>query len=563
MAVDPIIKQKANNIRTKTYGKDVRESLASGLEAVSTDVVDVKGRQLSVESQFQDVIDETTGKDVISAPEITAARNGETNLATRLDKEREQLTAQLIRTEQQLSREAIKSVVSFIADDSPMEDYTKLFPITQQTGCPFSIAVIAEPGRALFGDLPKLHDLVDNYGWEVMSHTVNHVWLGNSSYEVQENEMRQSKANLEAEGFEVRGIVYPYGSINDDTLEIASRYYENGYLAATNKLNDSPLNTYQIERIAFDPTNANNNLAWYKSKVDEAIAGDKWIIFMLHSKVSWGGYDDWLDASQQQMLLELVLYIQSKNIEILTASDAFDRFKNVYETKDGRYKIGAKTNMGYTILSGRPDIIQSASINVFPRGESIKVFAFSDGQNFPESPAGTLRTVNFGAIEQSYQEWNPHDSKRTYARNVQANGTWGEFTNRSDFTVLRSGPTIGADTLIGAFPRGESIKVFTLGDNQNFPDSPAGALRTVSFGAIEQSHQEWRPFEYSRIYWRRVNADGSWGNFLQLNHGRGTSAQRPANAHVGYPYFDTTLGKPVWLKGVAPVTWVDATGNTV
>lgn len=42
----------------------------------------------------------------------------------------------------------------------------------------------------------------------------------------------------------------------------------------------------------------------------------------------------------------------------------------------------------------------------------------------------------------------------------------------------------------------------------------------------------------------------------------GTTAQRPTqNLYVGQFYFDTTLGKPVWLKtpGAVPV-WVDATG---
>lgn len=39
----------------------------------------------------------------------------------------------------------------------------------------------------------------------------------------------------------------------------------------------------------------------------------------------------------------------------------------------------------------------------------------------------------------------------------------------------------------------------------------------------------------------------------------GTTAARPTDAIVGFPYFDTTLGKPVYLK-VAPSTWVDAAG---
>ena len=69
MSISDRIKQKANDIRTKIYGQEVRESLASGLEEMSEEVQDTIGRQDHVEGQFQDVIDETTGKDVIAAPE--------------------------------------------------------------------------------------------------------------------------------------------------------------------------------------------------------------------------------------------------------------------------------------------------------------------------------------------------------------------------------------------------------------------------------------------------------------------------------------------------------------
>lgn len=40
----------------------------------------------------------------------------------------------------------------------------------------------------------------------------------------------------------------------------------------------------------------------------------------------------------------------------------------------------------------------------------------------------------------------------------------------------------------------------------------------------------------------------------------GPSSGRPAGKQVGYSYFDTTLGKPIWWKGSV---WVDATGTMV
>jgi hypothetical protein len=43
----------------------------------------------------------------------------------------------------------------------------------------------------------------------------------------------------------------------------------------------------------------------------------------------------------------------------------------------------------------------------------------------------------------------------------------------------------------------------------------------------------------------------------------GTTAQRPtANLWPGMFYFDTTLGRPIWIKADG-ATWIDATGTPV
>ena len=120
MEIDPIIKQKAEDIRNKIYGKEVRESLASGIEAMSEDVVSVTGRQATVEEQFQSVLDETTGKDVISAPEIILARNGEADLKARLDKEHQEVNAQLAQIENtKASINYVDAVLMDIAKGGP------------------------------------------------------------------------------------------------------------------------------------------------------------------------------------------------------------------------------------------------------------------------------------------------------------------------------------------------------------------------------------------------------------------------------------------------------------
>lgn len=81
MAVDENIKKKANDIRTKIHGLDVRESLAKGLEDISEDVVQNIFRQDSVEAQFNKIQSATTNRDFTSAPEILAAHVDSANVS--------------------------------------------------------------------------------------------------------------------------------------------------------------------------------------------------------------------------------------------------------------------------------------------------------------------------------------------------------------------------------------------------------------------------------------------------------------------------------------------------
>lgn len=89
--VPSLIRKHADNVRTKTYGQEVREAQARNAEyagLVASEAVDIsnetKGRQDTVETQFNSVQQELTDKDIISAPEIIAARNGFDTLDGRL-----------------------------------------------------------------------------------------------------------------------------------------------------------------------------------------------------------------------------------------------------------------------------------------------------------------------------------------------------------------------------------------------------------------------------------------------------------------------------------------------
>lgn len=53
-------------------------------------------------------------------------------------------------------------------------------------------------------------------------------------------------------------------------------------------------------------------------------------------------------------------------------------------------------------------------------------------------------------------------------------------------------------------------------------------------------------------------------NVVNAVSGSGATADRPTRLlWVGRPFYDTTLGKPIWVATVNPVAWVDATGAAV
>jgi hypothetical protein len=57
---------------------------------------------------------------------------------------------------------------------------------------------------------------------------------------------------------------------------------------------------------------------------------------------------------------------------------------------------------------------------------------------------------------------------------------------------------------------------------------------------------------------------GKIRNFAGSISDHGTTAERPTSGlWVGRPYFDDSLGLPIWVKSVNPTVWVDATGASV
>ena len=132
--VPDLSRKHANYVRNKTYGHDVRESLARGVEyaglvsgLATKTAQDTQLRQDNLETYNEQMIVEMTNKDVISAPEIIEARNGRTTLAERLAEDSERI--ELVQT---AFRQFTVNIADFgVVYDDPTFDNMPIISLAQ------------------------------------------------------------------------------------------------------------------------------------------------------------------------------------------------------------------------------------------------------------------------------------------------------------------------------------------------------------------------------------------------------------------------------------------------
>ena len=135
-------------------------------------------------------------------------------------------------------------------DDGYIGNYTQLFPLLREFNMKATIFVITgllNTPNYLTDEMVK--EMSDSGLVSIQSHTVNHAYLGEISYEEQEYELRQSYFDItRLTGKPPYVLSYPTGSHNRDTVEIGREYYRFGVKMNGNTwVMDSEL--FDIERL--------------------------------------------------------------------------------------------------------------------------------------------------------------------------------------------------------------------------------------------------------------------------------------------------------------------------
>lgn len=221
-----------------------------------------------------------------------------------------------------LTSELIRPVVSFIDDDGASAFLTKLKPIFDSKGIKTALAV-STAGIGNVSWMMTWQEILDLYGegYEIMSHSHNDKNMNTMDTSETEYELAQSRFELESRGIDVESFVYVEGAGGtDEQKQLVRKYYRSAYVTTLDGFQKKPLRDYTIARKnAVNKTvETNPTLQELKDLVDYAEANNEWVVFTTH--VAYAG----MDNTQLQVISDLIDYIQSKGIEILTPSKALD-----------------------------------------------------------------------------------------------------------------------------------------------------------------------------------------------------------------------------------------------
>ena len=501
-------------------------------------------------------------------------------------------------------------MVSFTDDDCNEEVYTILKPLLDSKGIKATFAIpTGVIGREGFMNESQVKELY-NDGHDFMWHGHNLINFTQVSQEQLKKEYDASMRKLSEWGFKpFTAVAYPQGSTNSFIRSFASEFFKCGIDVWRGWVNKVPYPQYMMSRIHFgEPNNQGmkehldspydtNTLEFYKYCVDKAIEDGQWLIFMTHA---W--YESF-DETQRQYLLDIIDYIKSKNIEIVTISEGIEKTGNLLtagdrtpllKTNNKYFNVGANGSIDSNMVDvyiAQPDRYTSSHQPwEFEKGKVTKnliTYYESTVRSYPGNTYGVLITDTTGTMnsvkeqikECIRQTFIANTTGNRYTRNSNSDGTKWTKWKEENICYISDKDTFDCTMPPNKFPLDKIIyNVITptkvSQSPESYPLGQYGILTTYTTGIswdgytnYEMMRQEYVCQSSGLKYFRVSNSNGtSWTAWKTSNITQyGSTQLRPTkNVQIGQMYFDYTLQKPIWCNQITPtVTWCDATGTVV
>lgn len=502
----------------------------------SFDLIDEKLKETedenkSLSQQFKNLIINAGN----SNAEVAAARGDFDFLPDRLDAVDEQFNTITQQTDEKIlelsnSKKGNETMFCFIDDDAKKAVFTRMKPLFDKYNAKFGVSVISS--RVGVSDTQmNISELLQlqNEGHTMLSHTVNHVELTTVSDVTElEDELKNSKEQLEKLGLKINHIAYPNGAYNDLVLSYARKYYKSGLNTEIN-FNTKPLKTCTIYRKSIGEY-GDRDIVKIKQYIDDCITKKVMCIFTTH--VGNFTEDDFV------LLEDTIKYIISKGGIIKSYNEAFEENKNIFEhgefsttTMNYAFAVGDTGECdGYSInnlqILNPNEILNGRSVTsnlVKNNAISVNTVSNANAGGLPESTGGVLITykLNGGYY---YQEYRVYRTNNIYTRYADVNNTWTSWvkqTNENDNKYLISSlNAYNGNSALQDFP---SYKVTSTGINGS--TASLGGLPTTTGGVLityrvendaGYCYQTYKKYKSNEMWIRYADSLTTWGTWQKI-----------------------------------------------
>ena len=214
--------------------------------------------------------------------------------------------------------------ISFTFDDGYLNQYENGYSVIKKNNINGTLYVITGHIDGYFEEtrLMSLENIqeMEQSGWEIGSHTVNHPFLTRTDN--LEYELVKSKKYLEKNGIDPKGISIPFGDYNNIVIEKTKKHYDYIRTSDWGINNLSSLDRYRLKsRYMFNDTTIDEMKTW----VDQVKKSKGWLIIMVHH-VSNNQSKEYTITPED--LSELIVYIKDQNIETKTVSEVISLWES-------------------------------------------------------------------------------------------------------------------------------------------------------------------------------------------------------------------------------------------
>ena len=411
----------------------------------------------------------------------------------------------------------IRPMVSFYLDDGYQNDYDIVYPKAKELGIPVTICLFNT--SALLSTPERLTELT-NEGWEIHSHTATHAEMDKLTLEQQKKEIIDNIVHFKGLGYDLKGICYPKGYTNSDTLKASREYLQVG-MSSIPGINQSPIDTYFVKRDLTDTT----DMTAMKARVDKIKADGKgWLVFYSHSNIFH------TNETVKNRYFEMMDYVKNSGVETVTVNDAMKVYGNTLDIGDIKYsdkyfKVGSDGNLETNNIpvvynKNVKDVNTKKGTDFESRKLTVTSFDLSNPSNVPfDSGVGVLFTDRRFEIHdlgtRAFQRFEGYDGTTVTRQYIV--DKWTEWVSLG--TVNTVAKPYKNDTPITDFPRYKITKTTHLAaENHGFPES-IGTLETVRLSMNDVlNYQFFYPYNKNSFYKRCWTASG-WGVWEKVNVG--------------------------------------------